>query len=81
MAGTTATRRHVNGTKADAAAVKQEAGAIDGVSVVDYAALKRKHSPVKVDKHIGPDEWANMGLLVLLYAMQGIPLGLTMGAL
>jgi hypothetical protein len=26
-------------------------------------------------------EWANLALLVLLYAMQGIPLGLTMGAL
>jgi hypothetical protein len=26
-------------------------------------------------------EWGNMALLVLLYAMQGIPLGLTMGAM
>jgi hypothetical protein len=26
-------------------------------------------------------DWGNMALLVLLYAMQGIPLGLTMGAL
>jgi hypothetical protein len=32
-------------------------------------------------QHITPHEWANMALLVLLYAMQGIPLGLTMGAM
>jgi hypothetical protein len=32
-------------------------------------------------RHITLHEWANMALLVLLYAMQGIPLGLTMGAM
>jgi hypothetical protein len=30
---------------------------------------------------IAPYEWGNMALLVLLYAMQGIPLGLTMGTM
>jgi hypothetical protein len=30
---------------------------------------------------ITPYEWGNMTLLVLLYAMQGIPLGLTMGTM
>lgn len=32
-------------------------------------------------RHISAQEWGNMALLVLLYAMQGIPLGLTMGAM
>jgi hypothetical protein len=32
-------------------------------------------------QHITAQEWGNMALLVLLYAMQGIPLGLTMGAM
>lgn len=32
-------------------------------------------------QHISAQEWGNMALLVLLYAMQGIPLGLTMGAM
>jgi hypothetical protein len=31
--------------------------------------------------HITVQEWGNMALLVLLYAMQGVPLGLTMGAM
>ena len=26
-------------------------------------------------------EWVNMGLLVVLYAMQGVPLGLTLGSM
>ena len=30
---------------------------------------------------VAPYEWGNMALLVLLYAMQGIPLGLTMGTM
>jgi hypothetical protein len=33
------------------------------------------------DEAIEPYEWGNMALLVLLYAMQGIPLGLTMGTM
>lgn len=33
------------------------------------------------EEGIMPYEWGNMALLVLLYAMQGIPLGLTMGAM
>lgn len=32
-------------------------------------------------QHVTAQEWGNMALLVLLYAMQGIPLGLTMGAM
>jgi hypothetical protein len=39
-----------------------------------------KHGSAE-QQHITPREWANMALLVLLYAMQGIPLGLTMGAM
>jgi len=32
-------------------------------------------------QHISAQEWGSMALLVLLYAMQGIPLGLTLGAM
>lgn len=39
------------------------------------------HRSIEDNKHISPQEWGNMALLVLLYAMQGIPLGLTMGAM
>eukprot|EP00775_Hariotina_reticulata_P008729 gene8729-8910_t len=37
---------------------------------------RREHA-----QHISAQEWGSMALLVLLYAMQGIPLGLTLGAM
>lgn len=39
------------------------------------------HKHEKEHGRISAQEWGNMALLVLLYAMQGIPLGLTMGAM
>lgn len=43
--------------------------------------LANGHDHRQDEKRITSQEWGNMALLVLLYAMQGIPLGLTMGAM
>jgi hypothetical protein len=38
--------------------------------------------PVRPRQALAPhSEWVNMGLLVVLYAMQGVPLGLTLGSM
>ena len=62
------------------------AAAVDGCGVangVHGSGQKQQHRRHKHEREEEqqPMEWGNMALLVLLYAMQGIPLGLTMGAL
>ncbi|KAF8059178.1 hypothetical protein HT031_005350 [Scenedesmus sp. PABB004] len=56
-----------------------EAGAADGPA--DGAAHAHEHHHRPHGDAITLQEWGNMALLVLLYAMQGIPLGLTMGTM
>eukprot|EP00878_Enallax_costatus_P023000 GHUV01024444.1.p1 GENE.GHUV01024444.1~~GHUV01024444.1.p1 ORF type:complete len:287 (+),score=81.65 GHUV01024444.1:243-1103(+) len=64
----------------------------DGDAAADSAPAKQPQQQHKArhrnrrdhredERHITAQEWGNMVLLVLLYAMQGIPLGLTMGAM
>lgn len=62
----------------DAAAAAEQGGACGSPS------KQQKHVcgvEQERQRHISAQEWGNMAVLVLLYAMQGIPLGLTMGAM
>lgn len=53
----------------------------NGSAAQQHKRHKHHHHSADDDRRITPQEWGNMALLVLLYAMQGIPLGLTMGAM
>lgn len=74
----TSTEALLQVTTTDAAAAAEQDGA--------YGSPSKQHKHVcgveqERQRHISAQEWGNMALLVLLYAMQGIPLGLTMGAM
>lgn len=56
------------------AAVAAEAGC-SGKPPRQKKQQQQQHAPITAQ------EWGNMAVLVLLYAMQGIPLGLTLGAM
>eukprot|EP00879_Flechtneria_rotunda_P017194 GHRR01018010.1.p1 GENE.GHRR01018010.1~~GHRR01018010.1.p1 ORF type:complete len:390 (+),score=144.30 GHRR01018010.1:480-1649(+) len=50
-------------------------------SAAESSQAQQRGLGLHKSKHISGQEWGNMALLVLLYAMQGIPLGLTSGAM
>lgn len=67
-------------TVADGSATSNGASKDQQQTTEQHKGLKH-HRRKDDEQHITAQEWGNMALLVLLYAMQGIPLGLTMGAM